>query len=90
MKLQTFNRIVGLFIHSTGECGVRPLTHAQPHIVGGTEAAINAWPWQAMLLKYESRRQFCGGTLIDPFWVVTAAHCIAAQWPSSIFVRYDK
>ena len=76
--------VLGFLTH-LGDCGSRPLTQAR--IVGGTEAAVNSWPWQAMLLTYRGRTQFCGGTLVDPLWVVTAAHCVVVRSPSDIFVR---
>ena len=56
------------------------LTHATDiayalRIIGGTEAKPGRWPWQVVILnKY--REAFCGGTLIHPRWVVTAAHCV--------------
>lgn len=42
-------------------------------IVGGTESKQGSWPWQVALLFNET--QFCGGSLISPFWVVSASHC---------------
>lgn len=49
-------------------------------IVGGVVAAPGAWPWQAAILDSSARNpyagQFCGGALIDPGWVITAAHCV--------------
>ncbi|CAH3040258.1 unnamed protein product [Pocillopora meandrina] len=65
-----------------GNCGSRPITR----IVGGHEAAINSWPWQVML-RYSSGFPFCGGSLIDPNWVVTATHCVTDTHPSSVKVR---
>ncbi|XP_061174876.1 suppressor of tumorigenicity 14 protein-like [Saccostrea echinata] len=44
-------------------------------IVGGTEAARNRWPWQVSLQTNEGFH-FCGGSLINEQWVVTAAHCL--------------
>ena len=78
--------ILLVFLHS-GDCGSRP--NSQTRIVGGTEAPTNFWPWQAMLRRKDGT-QFCGGTLIDPLWIVTAAHCILGQSPSSVFIRYEK
>lgn len=64
-------------------CGERPTSSTR--IVGGTVAPINDWPWQAMLRK-TGGGQFCGGSLIRPEWVLTAAHCIEGESPSSIEV----
>lgn len=67
---------------SAGNCGSRPSVR----IVGGTEAPKNSWPWQVMILT-KSNRQFCGGSLIDPLWVVTAAHCFSRSSPTSVKIR---
>jgi len=66
----------------SGQCGFKP----NVRIVGGTEAPKGAWPWQVML-KRRNGGQFCGGTLIHPQWVVTAAHCVPGTRPSQINIR---
>jgi len=58
----------------------RRLKSAAPQIIGGREADPGAWPWQAALMKHSVENgfyaQFCGGSLIAPNWVLTAAHCV--------------
>ncbi len=54
---------------------------SQPRVVGGIPATAGAWPWQ-VALEYGSSQYpdsfawFCGGSLIAPNWVLTAAHCV--------------
>ncbi|XP_064412985.1 coagulation factor VII [Latimeria chalumnae] len=43
-------------------------------IVGGTECPAGECPWQALLKNQD--RDICGGVLITPTWVITAAHCL--------------
>ncbi|XP_053223525.1 transmembrane protease serine 13 [Podarcis raffonei] len=42
-------------------------------IIEGNETTINKWPWQVSL--HYGSIHICGGTIIDPQWVLTAAHC---------------
>jgi secreted trypsin-like serine protease len=51
----------------------------RPRIVGGQEVKTKStYPWTAALVNRgfrPARGQFCGGSLIAPKWVITAAHC---------------
>lgn len=44
-------------------------------IIGGRESAKGNWPWQVALLNHHLV-PFCGGTIITPQFVLTAAHCV--------------
>ncbi|XP_051719799.1 transmembrane protease serine 4a isoform X2 [Ctenopharyngodon idella] len=52
------------------DCGV---SRNQERIVGGQDAIVENWPWQVSLQN--SGQHTCGGSLVSPNWVVTAAHC---------------
>lgn len=47
----------------------------QPSIVGGEPADITESPW-VVSLNDRDGQEFCGGTLVRPDKVVTAAHCV--------------
>ncbi|XP_068102737.1 serine protease 33-like [Hyperolius riggenbachi] len=51
-------------------CG-SPLVSSR--IVNGTNAADGEWPWQVAL--YYDGMFICGGSLIAPQWIMSAAHC---------------
>uniref|UniRef100_A0A0P4W7C6 Peptidase S1 domain-containing protein n=1 Tax=Scylla olivacea TaxID=85551 RepID=A0A0P4W7C6_SCYOL len=67
------------------QCGMRPraVSHRaryyrsgrprHPRIVGGSNSGPGSWPWHAAL--YREGEYQCGGTLINPNWLLSAGHC---------------
>jgi secreted trypsin-like serine protease len=56
---------------------VTPTPEVGAQIVGGTPATPGEYPWQVRLSIFENPNFYlCGGTLINPQWVLTAGHCI--------------
>ncbi len=61
-----------------------PTPEVEPRIVGGQLADPGEYPWQVALINSVAQdytddfyyEQFCGGSLITPYWVLTAAHCV--------------
>jgi secreted trypsin-like serine protease len=51
------------------------VNYITPQIVGGNDAVVGQWPWQAFI--YMDNSWLCGGSLIMPNWILTAAHCAA-------------
>merc|ERR1711981_164594 len=48
----------------------------QHTIVGGEDAADGEFPWQVQLRSSDSSRSlFCGGSVVNEEYVLTAAHC---------------
>jgi secreted trypsin-like serine protease len=56
-------------------CGKRPLKPNK--VVGGTQAIPGDWGW--MTSMHRSGSFICGGSVIDEWWVVSAAHCTAGS-----------
>jgi len=53
-------------------------------IVNGQRATKCEWKWQASLRQ--GNFAFCGGTLIDRKWVLSAAHCVPGLKPNALTV----
>ena len=53
-----------------------------PRVISGDKVPEGAYPWMvALLFKYNGSatdEHYCGGTLVDRQWVMTAAHCVQA------------
>ncbi|XP_053305207.1 acrosin-like [Spea bombifrons] len=62
-----------------GVCGNRPLAKdfRGSRVVGGRDAEPGTWPWLVSIQDFSDRQydHVCGGVLLNPLWVLTAAHC---------------
>src|SRR4051794_28972095 len=64
-------------------CGTRPVR--MPKIINGSTAEHGNYPWIVSLLL--NNRHHCGGSLIRPNWVLTAAHCVYRQTATKFKVK---
>ena len=65
-------------------CGV---VQRGTRIVGGQETEVSEYPWQAGLVNKGSTSVWCGGSLVNSKWVLTAAHCTDGFKANEIQVR---
>ncbi|XP_076620357.1 transmembrane protease serine 9-like [Colletes latitarsis] len=57
----------------------------ESQIVGGKDANAGQFPYQVSLRK--NGNHFCGGSILNNRYILTAAHCVKGQSPSSITVH---
>ncbi|RKG76970.1 peptidase S1 [Corallococcus sp. CA049B] len=71
--------VVGCGPQTTEEKQTQPETPAPAattqEIVGGTATTIGANPWQVSL-QSSGGSHFCGGSVINDNWILTAQHCV--------------
>ncbi|MDH0863925.1 serine protease [Mitsuaria sp. GD03876] len=68
----------------------RYLKMQQPKIVGGQLAPVGSFPWQVSLgvswIASPYHAHFCGGSVYNETWIVTAAHCLVDMSPKDVIV----
>ena len=61
--------------------------HSSP-IVGGTDVDVAEAPWQVSVqLTISSTFHLCGGSVLNEYWVLTAAHCVTTGWVDRLSIR---
>lgn len=57
----------------------------RPRVLGGRIAHFGEWPW--MISLQQSRHHFCGASLLNERWAVTAAHCLSDLGPKDFSLK---
>ncbi|CAN9506566.1 unnamed protein product [Ophioblennius macclurei] len=80
------------FVGAAYGCGtpsIEPQVTGYARIVNGEEAVPHSWPWQVSL-QQSNGFHFCGGSLINENWVVTAAHCNVRTYHQVVVGEHNK
>ncbi|MEM9304306.1 MAG: serine protease, partial [Pseudomonadota bacterium] len=88
-SLRSLSLVIGLSLSATAAAGSNALSKTRtlpmesvigevgPKIVGGGPASLGQQRWITSLQYFGEH--FCGGALIAPDWVLTAAHCVIGE-----------
>ncbi|XP_072035696.1 mannan-binding lectin serine protease 1-like [Amphiura filiformis] len=77
------------------KCGEASIQRREPprgRIIGGREVVQGSWPWQTFISitaresEWDRSSSFCGGSLLNEEWVLTAAHCVTGG--NAVHTRY--
>ena len=69
------SKVKNILLFNYLECGSPSVSTG--HVIGGINAPHGAFPWQINLLEHGST--ICGGSILTPTWILTAAHCVLDQ-----------
>ncbi|MEE6513438.1 hypothetical protein FKM82_021094 [Ascaphus truei] len=75
--------------YGCGVPSVSPVVTGYARIVNGEQAVPGSWPWQVSL-QDRTGWHYCGGSLINAQWVVTAAHCGVGSTDKIVLGEHDR
>ena len=62
----------------SSSCGKPAIKTTNSRVIGGQEATPHSHPWQCYLgSRSTGGSPYCGCSIIDESWIVTAAHCVS-------------
>ncbi|XP_029437821.1 serine protease 55-like [Rhinatrema bivittatum] len=59
----------------------------QSRIIGGRDALPGEWPWAVSLQIWN--QHFCAGSILNAWWIISAAHCLSDSFFRSKFLRVE-
>uniref|UniRef100_A0A3Q1BUZ3 Peptidase S1 domain-containing protein n=1 Tax=Amphiprion ocellaris TaxID=80972 RepID=A0A3Q1BUZ3_AMPOC len=77
--------LILLLPESESQLDVCGLASLNTRIVGGQDAPPGFWPWQVSVNSVGGF-QFCGGSLMNNQWVLSAAHCFSRVRSAIVYV----
>ncbi|KAL7648691.1 UNVERIFIED_CONTAM: hypothetical protein RMT77_000598 [Armadillidium vulgare] len=72
-----------LGVDQTCRCGA-PQSN---RIVGGSPTTILKYPWMVQQVFKAGNVAYCGGTIINNLYILTAAHCVVDTRPEEIYIK---
>lgn len=63
----------------------RVISNRKGKVVGGDLVFDGEFPWAVSIRKYEQHH--CGGVILNPYWILTAAHCMQSNVANQYTVR---
>ncbi|KAL0111980.1 hypothetical protein PUN28_013305 [Cardiocondyla obscurior] len=79
-------RLLVLFLFGISISHSAVLQKFDPRIINGENVARGEIPYQVSLQQPNSRFHFCGGSIINSNYVVTAAHCVEGKTVADIMI----